>query len=529
MRARLLVPCLAALGAQLVACGGTAPPAAPIAARAAAADVRGPVVRLAARSGSDLAALTALALVRTRRPAGWVFLPAGDWRATVAAAQLAAPPVGALLMPMAGAYAGAAAEDLGTRVEVRGYPRAARLRALVVGRLPRAVLGDLAVLGLGTGRVEARDPAALAARLAAYRAGFARRASATLLIVPDRRAYAVAGAAWSALSGDTLVLAGRGGLAPASRRLLAARARLAGARPALYLAGPRTLLPDALARELGRFGRVRRVAGADAAGTAVALARFRDAATGFGWGQRRGPASAIVVNPHDGLAAAAAIMLSARGPRAPVLLTDRRGRLPAVLRSHLRGLRSPRSSAWVLGDGRAVTAASVAAIGAALSGGAVAGGAAPAPGEWRPGQAPATAAPAFAALLRGAERLASQRDAARRAQRARRARAAAARRAAAERRARRERARLRRRYERAQAEYRAALRRAARARSRQQRRLARLQAQRAAALRRRAAALRKLLTEPGEECARAEVAARYRCLTGRPPVGRPRARRSPAP
>jgi hypothetical protein len=84
---------------------------------------------------------------------------------------------------------------------------------------------------------------------------------------------------------------------------------------------------------------VRRVAGRDAPETAVALARYRDRSTGFGWGMLESPASLALVNPRDWANGVGALSFAARGPRAPLLLTDEDGGLPRAVRSYLQELR----------------------------------------------------------------------------------------------------------------------------------------------------------------------------------------------
>ena len=70
-------------------------------------------------------------------------------------------------------------------------------------------------------------------------------------------------------------------------------------KPVIYVVAPKSVISDAVVQQLRAYGPVQRVAGRDAVQTSVALARFHDPATGFGWGVKRGPASVSILCRHD--------------------------------------------------------------------------------------------------------------------------------------------------------------------------------------------------------------------------------------
>src|SRR3712207_137641 len=85
------------------------------------------------------------------------------------------------------------------------------------------------------------------------------------------------------------------------------------------------------------------------------MARYRDRSTGFGWGQYEGPGSVALVNPRDWANAVGAWTFAAQGPRAPVLLTDENGALPASVRRYLAELRSrDASQGFAFGDEKSI-------------------------------------------------------------------------------------------------------------------------------------------------------------------------------
>jgi hypothetical protein len=150
--------------------------------------------------------------------------------------------------------------------------------------------------------------------------------------------------------------------------LLTQRRRLTLVPPSIYLAGPESAIPAAAARELARYGRVRRIPGGSPVELAVELAGYHDPATGFGWGAVEGPASITLMNRRHPDDLVAGLALAARGPRAPLLLVDGPDRLPVPVLAYLRRLaRSGPNQAFALGDEARFTTRSLARLDALLS------------------------------------------------------------------------------------------------------------------------------------------------------------------
>ena len=328
------------------------------------------VVRVGGLGAADVAGaanLAAFAPPVEERPSGWVLARRDDWRSQVVAAQFAAAPVRAVVMPIERDHLPAATADLVHRLPVAGFKGAKGMDALVVGGAGRDVFGQLQDAGLDASRLAAGSPAALAATAVPFGGGFAGRFSTSVAIVasdgPRAREYALPAAAWSAFSGDTVAFVGRDGVPAATRRLLAQREKLTLRRPAIYLVGPPSAIPVAVERELARYGPVTRIAGDDPAEVAVELARFKDAGTGFGWGTDRGPATVSVMSARHPEDLPAALAYAAHGTSAPLLLTDRRGRLPATALALLRHLRRGGAvSVFALGDRARITTRTLARL-----------------------------------------------------------------------------------------------------------------------------------------------------------------------
>jgi hypothetical protein len=371
---------LAASAAAAGACGGGDEPQRPAATTPAPA--KSPpagsqfgrnVARVPGLSAADVAGAAVMAAYppeRGERPGGIVLVNEGSWRELVLAAQFAADPVNAAVLPIERDYLPTAAADLVFRLKPKGFPKAKGLQALVLGAAGEDVLVDLQDAGLKISQLKGMPAPRLAAELVPYRSGFAGRHTSSILVVSSRdrhREYALPAAAWSAFSGDTVAFVDGDRVPKATRDILVQRRKLRLERPTVYVVGPEPVVSPAAVAELRRYATVKRIAGRDPAATAVAVARYRDRATGFGWGQHEGPGSVALVNPRDWGNAVGAWTFAARGPRAPMLLTREDGQLPASVRAYLRELRAgDASQGFAFGDERSLATPILAELDAML-------------------------------------------------------------------------------------------------------------------------------------------------------------------
>ena len=338
-------------------CGGTAekPPTLPTlgATKVMPGEFGRNVVRIGGLSPTDVAGAAVMALYsRDQPPAGWVLAADGDWRSAIIGAQFAAGPVYAGVLPIKADYLPTAADDVLRRIKPPGFPKGHGLQALVLGHGTRNLFGDVDALGLKPSLLKAPSADRLALDTVPYRGGFAGAYSDSVVIVSNEaRDYALPAAAWSAYSGDTVAFVHRDRVPAATRALLMQRRKLRVEQPSIYVVGPSNVVSDAVLGALRRYGPVKRIGGTTPAEVSVALARFHDPKTGFGWGIKHGPASVSLVNRRTWGNAVAALSFAARGPQAPLLLLDRAGSLPAPVASYLRdlGAKGP-SQAFAFGD-----------------------------------------------------------------------------------------------------------------------------------------------------------------------------------
>jgi hypothetical protein len=221
-----------------------------------------------------------------------------------------------------------------------------------VGDVPRPA-------GLRAAAIGGADGFALAAEVDRVASGARGEPTRDVVVVgADDGADAMPAAAWAAKSGDPILFVERDRVPAATARALRRHDQ-----PRIFVVGPRAQVSDAVLDQLGALGRVTRIGAATPQRTAVAFARFRSGA--FGWGITDPGHGLVVANPTDPLAAAAAAPLSSSGTYGPLLLTDERGGLPETLVQFLLDIqpgyaddpvRGVYNHAWLIGDQQAITA-----------------------------------------------------------------------------------------------------------------------------------------------------------------------------
>ena len=253
-------------------------------------------------------------------PRAVVLAPSSDWQAALASAVLMAPPIRApLLLSGSSALPAASAQAL-TVLAPTGSGTAGGAQVIRVGPVARPS-------GLRAAAVKGSDPFALAAGIDGFVTAAAGRSSSAIVIASaNAPAYAMPAAGWAAESGDPILYVTAGTIPAATRQAL-----LAHQSPHIYVLGPPSVISASVVRALGRYGKVKRVGGADPAANSVAFAEYRDPACpygqpcahvpgSFGWAIRSPGHGYVLLNAGQPLAAAAAAPLSGSGSYGPALV-----------------------------------------------------------------------------------------------------------------------------------------------------------------------------------------------------------------
>jgi ell wall binding domain 2 (CWB2) len=281
------------------------------------------------------------------RPPAVALVDRGNWQAGVAASVLMAQPLRApVLLTQDGAVPEA------TQSALAGL----RPRGTAVAAKGAQVLrvGDAAApSGYRALALKGSNPYALAREIDRFRSVVAGRPSRNVVVTTGELAdFAMPAAAWAAKSGDSVLFVTRQGVPPDTRAAIQAHDR-----PNIYVLGPPSVVPKAVAKELQGLGKVIRIAATDPINNAIAFARYVDG--GFGWGVVDPGHGLVFVNQRRPLDAAAAAPLSSSGTYGPLLLVDQPKVLPRPVEDFLLDIqpgydrdpvRGAYNHGWIIGD-----------------------------------------------------------------------------------------------------------------------------------------------------------------------------------
>lgn len=287
------------------------------------------------------------------RPAAVTLVDARAWQAGIAAAALTSKPIGAPVLLTNGHDLPAASKSALAALEPVGSKAASGAQIIRVG--------DVAAPGgYKTTSVSATDAYGLAAAVDRLHAAAAGGSSDSVVIASgDQPAYAMPAAGWAAKSGDAVLF-----VRPRSVPAATMKALKRHQQPRIYVLGPPSVVSNQVLKRLRSLGTVRRIAGPDAATTAIAFARFVDGS--FGWGVTDPGHGLVFANPTRPSDAVAAAPLSSSGTYGPLLLTQRDGQLSPQLVQYLLDIqpgydkdpvRGVYNHGWLMGDASAVPVA----------------------------------------------------------------------------------------------------------------------------------------------------------------------------
>lgn len=284
-----------------------------------------------------------------QRPAAVTLVDEGDWAGAIAASVLMAPPVRSPILFSSPEEMPEASEEALGALDPQG--------SAATGKAPLFAVGRLVYPGQAV-PIDSGDAASTAAQIATLRDRLFGEAPQHIVIAagshPD---FAMPAAAWAARSGDPVLYSTPGKLPAPTAAVLKEHPKVP-----VYVLGPPGVISKEVVGEIGKISKkVKRVAGEDPIGNALALARYGDG--DFGW-NINDPGHGFVLARSDSPAdAAAAAPLSASGTWGPLLLTDSADTLPAAVRSYLLDVkpgytadptRAFYNHVWVIGDQEAI-------------------------------------------------------------------------------------------------------------------------------------------------------------------------------
>jgi hypothetical protein len=276
-----------------------------------------------------------------------------DWQGAVAASVLSASPVRAPLLVSDGSSLPRVTSDTLKRLAPRGSQLTRNREVVLIGPKPPAPEG------FRTATLNGKDPYELAAAIDRFFSAAKGKPSDNVIVTTGERApYAMPAAAWAARSGDAVLFVKQGEIPPATARALQAHER-----PNIYVLGPTEAVSEKVERQLGRFGRVRRIDGPNAVENSIAFARYQGPGN-FGWGANVPGFNFSLASTERPLDLAAGAALGTNGVFAPLLLTDKADPLPPKLDGFFLDVQpgyegDPRDGVynhvWILGDTQTIS------------------------------------------------------------------------------------------------------------------------------------------------------------------------------
>ena len=289
------------------------------------------------------------------RPPAVVLVDKDDWQGSVAAAALVANPLRAPILLTDGDSLPSVTSDTLDRLKPKGAQLASGAQAILVGEKPGPPKG------LKAARIRGADPYAVAVAIDKFSSVASGKPAGDVLVVSaEKPEYAIPAAAWSARSGDPVLFTKRDSVPAATLAALKQHQR-----PHIYVLGPETVVSTNAEKELAKLGKVKRIQAANPVDNAIAFARFKEGA--FGWGAVVPGQNLTIANTSRPSDAAAAAGLATNGIFAPLLLTDK-AELPRSLEAYLLDIqpgfqdndpsKGVYNHVWILGGANALSAAS---------------------------------------------------------------------------------------------------------------------------------------------------------------------------
>ena len=293
--------------------------------------------------------------------------PTDDWQAAIAASILMAPPIRApMLLSGPSSLPSATATTL-RKLAPTGSGAVGGDQIIRVGDVPGPS-------GYKAGTISGKNPYALAQAIDQFAsAATSGKPSANVVIASgDNPAYAMPAAGWSAESGDPILFVNHNGIPEPTRQAL-----LSHQTPNIYVVGPPNVISDSVLTQLRKYGKVKRVAGADPSANSVAFTIYRDPPCAFGqpcahvpgsfgWAMRSPGHGYVLLNSSRPLDAAASAALSASGDYGPQLVIDNASKLNPPVLNYFLDYATPGytqegptaavyNHGWVIGDTSAIS------------------------------------------------------------------------------------------------------------------------------------------------------------------------------
>ena len=291
-----------------------------------------------------------------RGPDAVTLVDTSDWRVAIAASALMADPFNAPLLFSDGTDLPGPSSDALDALRPKGSSAAGNAQVIRIGNVAKPS-------GLKSSDLVGDNPFALTRAIASLiRTSRPGRSARVVIASADDAAFAAPAAGYAAKSGDPVLFVTKDTVPPETRAALAALSGLT--KPRIYVLGPSSVISPKVTAQLRRLGRVERFGSREPVTNAIAAARYRDGA--FGWGVSTPGHGLVFARAGRPLDAAAASPLSGAGKYGPLLLLDDPAQLAQTLQSYFLDILPGFSSdpvagvynhGWMIGSTKGISVA----------------------------------------------------------------------------------------------------------------------------------------------------------------------------
>ncbi|WP_206098860.1 cell wall-binding repeat-containing protein [Paenibacillus paeoniae] len=291
----------------------------------------------------------------TNRPGGVIIADPTDWQAALVSANLIHHPNdGPVLFADKGEVPEVTLREL-KRLRPKGVDSNDSIQVILVGNLDAKVENQIKALGYKTDRVGGVNAPALAKEVDAYYADVTKELPQSVIVGSmDSADYTMPVVNWIAHMPEPLLYVKKDEIPKETAEALSMRDGQAN----IYIVGPESVVSSKVEELLGQYGRVVRISGDDPYENAIAFAKYKDPATGFGWGITAPGHNFSFVSKATPELALAAAPFSHLGKHAPLLWTDKKG-MPDTVMSYVMSVQpkyrdspveGPYNHAWLTGS-----------------------------------------------------------------------------------------------------------------------------------------------------------------------------------
>lgn len=169
-------------------------------------------------------------------------------------------------------------------------------------------------------QIKGKDSFELAAAIDDYFAEVSGELPASVIVsTSENPEYAAPAGNWISHMPEPLLFVKKDEIPEKTRESLKKR----NGKANIYLLGPETVISSKVEADLGQYGKVIRIAGKDPISNSIAFAKYKDPATGFGWGITNPGHGLLLGNREQVKEVIPAASFAHRGKHAPLLLTEK--------------------------------------------------------------------------------------------------------------------------------------------------------------------------------------------------------------